>query len=45
MSLITSQKQGIAWMCAKEIDAVIGSYIDPSSLLCPDTAECLSKFK
>ncbi|SEB17771.1 Transposase [Bacillus nitratireducens] len=38
------QKAGSGRVRAEEIDAVIGCYIDPSSLLCTDTATNYKKF-
>jgi len=35
---VIAQKAGNSRVKAEEIDSVIGSYIDPSSLLCTDTA-------
>lgn len=39
-----AQKAGTGRVRAEEIDAVIGDYIDPSSLLCTDTATNYKKF-
>lgn len=41
---VIAQKTGNGRVKAEEIDAVIGSYIDPSSLLCTDTATNYKKF-
>ncbi|MGD7008482.1 IS1595 family transposase [Metabacillus sp. 84] len=41
---VIAQKAGTGRVKAEEIDAVIGSYIDPSSLLCTDTATNYKKF-
>ncbi|GKU84252.1 MULTISPECIES: IS1595 family transposase [Bacteria] len=41
---VIAQKAGTGRVRAEEIDAVIGSYIDPSSLLCTDTATNYKKF-
>ena len=38
------KKTGTGRVRAEEIDAVIGDYIDPSSLLCTDTATNYKKF-
>ncbi len=41
---VIAQKAGTGRVRAEEIDAVIGDYIDPSSLLCTDTATNYKKF-
>ncbi len=41
---VIAQKAGTGRVRAEEIDAVIGCYIDPSSLLCTDTATNYKKF-
>ncbi|MCU9614805.1 IS1595 family transposase [Caldibacillus lycopersici] len=41
---VIAQKAGTGRVRAEEIDAVIGNYIDPSSLLCTDTATNYKKF-
>ncbi|MBD3110437.1 IS1595 family transposase [Bacillus sp. AGMB 02131] len=41
---VIAQKAGTGRVKAEEIDAVIGDYIDPSSLLCTDTATNYRKF-
>lgn len=41
---IIALKAGTGRVKAEEIDAVIGKYIDPSSLLCTDTATNYKKF-
>ncbi len=41
---VIAQKDGTGQVRAEEIDAVIGSYINPSSLLCTDTATNYKKF-
>lgn len=41
---VIAQKAGNGRVKAEEIDAVIGSYIDPSSLLCTDTGTNYKKF-
>ena len=41
---VIAKKAGTGRVRAEEIDAVIGNYIDPSSLLCTDTASNYKKF-
>lgn len=41
---VIAQKAGTGRVRAEEINAVIGSYIEPSSLLCSDTATNYKKF-
>lgn len=41
---VIAQKAGTGRVRAEEIDAVIGDFIDPSSLLCTDTATNYKKF-
>ena len=41
---VVARKAGRGRVRAEELDAVIGEYIDPSALLCTDTATNYKKF-